>query len=195
MSSSIAIKKTVWIVCMLVIAGCKEKVALKQNYQEIKVLNDFKLSKITDSLLKEYIKIFPKEPAYAIFIDKKRGTQEYMLTIAAFSAAVTNMYESGAINYFMLTDTTPVFLYTGLEDFIVSDTPLFAKTKEKPKDLRADGEFKDFDPINLQIDFTNSWSYVHLDTVSYIIKGNSHPFTGDLIIKPAVQFKPPEKNY
>lgn len=172
--------------------GCNERNVSKQFNQEIKVSNGLKLSKTADSLFSMYVNTIPTAPAYAIFIDKKAGTREYMLTFAPFYSVVKNMYESGAVNYFMLTDSIPVFLYTGLEDFVVSDSPTFIKAKAISHNMPENGEFKDSDPISTKIDFTKSWSYIRLDTVSYIVKGNSYPFTGSLIIKPSVRFTSPD---
>lgn len=179
-----------WVICMwLIVAACNEKEASEQLSREIRTLNSFKLSPIADSLFNEYIKVVPAAPAYAFFIDKKTGTQEYMLTIAPFTNAVKSMYESGAANYFMLSDTVPVFLYTGLEDFIASDTSEFTKAKERPNDM---GEFKGYDAISRKVDFAKSWSYVHLDTISYVVKGNNYPFISNVILKPTIQFIAPD---
>jgi len=185
-------KKVIAIICLFVMIGCKENNLLKHSGREIKILSSCKLSPIADSLFMEYLKAFPTEPAYAIFVDKKaEGGQEYVLTIAPFNKIIGNVYESGAVNYFYVADSVPVFLYTGLEDFVTSDTLEFTNARKKPDDVPEKGEFKYYDAIQRKVDFTKSWSYVHLDTVSYVVKGNNHPFI-NTIIKPTVQFALPD---
>jgi hypothetical protein len=161
----------------------------KQVGREITVLGRYKLSPIADSLLKEYVKAFPAMPAYAVFIDKKTGSREYMLTIAPFSNRVNSMYESGAVNYFMLTDSVPVFLYTGLESFVTSDTSTFAELQKNTGET-LQGEFKNNDYVP-NVDFTKSWSYVHIDTLTYIVTGNTHPFA-NTVLKPTIEFSLPD---
>jgi len=190
MANKVDMKNVILIASVLVLIGCNEGEVSKTFCNRIKILNDFKLSPVADSLLREYVKSVPAAPAYAIFIDKKSGTLDYMITIAPFKKPINSMYESGAANYFMLTDTVAVFLYTGLEDFIVSDSSAFTDAKKRPDE--ATGEFKDYDPISEKVDFESSWSYVHLDTISYVVKGNDFPFISNTVIKPTIQFNAPD---
>lgn len=170
--------------------ACDVKEASPVSY-ELKTLKEFKLSPLADSIFTAYVQKHPAAPAYVIFIDKKsEGMDNYHITIAHFSRKLGNLYESGAINYFMLNDSTPVFIYTGLEDFVSTDTPSFPKQRELAT-LKNMGEFKHTAAYKSKIDFSQSLSYIHSDTSSYIVEGDNFPFS-ILTIKPTVYFKAPK---
>src|SRR5262245_63372001 len=156
------------------ILGCKAPKA--NNSTEIRTLQGFRLSPLVDSLFKEYVKEIPGSPAYAICMDKKQeGSSMFTVTIAPFTQKVNDLYATGTPNYFMFHDTVPVLLYSGMEDFVCCDSPSFARAKTIPSTYT--GEFRHTDPIGLQVDFTKGWSYVHLDTLSYVVKGDGFPFS------------------
>lgn len=188
------LKKIVWLLCVFILSGCEEKSIPDLGSNDIKALSNYVLSYKLDSLLTSYVNEYNKEPAYAVFIDKRSERQNYIITIAPFYEKVNNMYKSGAINYLILFKNKKVFLYTGLEDFI-SYNGSSARVGGQPEDNFNNGEFKGYSSLGEEIDFEKSWSYVHLDTASYIVRGNYLPFMGDLILKPTIQFKPPDSAY
>lgn len=170
-------KVFVFLAIISVIYGCNgTKKKKKSEPREIELVGSFKLSLFTDSLLMDYIKSVPNKPAYAIFIDKKsEQKEEFVLTFAPFNSSLKDINESGAMCYFMLEDSTPIFIYSGMEDFVLGTTT-FRESKERPKDIPNKGEFKYFDPIRRKVDFSKSRSFVQKDSISYIIEPNNFPF-------------------
>lgn len=143
------------------------------------------MSPLIDSLFREYAHYTPNTNGYAIFIDKKIEGIEFMITIAPFKKKMNNFYEAGVVNYFLYYDTIPVFLYTGLEDFVYCDTILSDNAIREQTKI----ENKTFDK---NVDFLKSWSYVYVDDTSYIVKGNSFPFSMPTL-RPTVYFSSPKK--
>lgn len=184
---------------VVILSGCKEAAihsnkTSKKN-REINTLGGFRLSPEIDSLFNEYVKQEPNAKAYAIFTDKKEdGNYDFRITFAPFIKQITDYYKTGAISYFMYDDSTPVFIYTGLEDFVMSDSTSFSDAKKIPSNIKLSGEFKNLEAFNWKIDFSKGWSFVHLDTASYVIKGDAeYPFTKITILPPVAFFAPHEK--
>lgn len=184
----------VCIAISFITIGCvnnREKKNIEE--REIKLVGYFKLSSFADSLLMDYIKLMPNQPAYAMFIDKRGEQKEnFVLTIAPFFNAVKNIDESGAMNYFILQDSTPVFIYSGVEDFVLGSST-FEKSKERPKDVPEKGEFKYFDPIRRKVNFLKSRSFIQNDTISYIVDENSFPFSNMNILPTRNWIAPQER--
>jgi hypothetical protein len=159
----------------IIVLSCKEKSINKGKHYEIKNLNALHLSTLVDSIFDICIKDVPNSPAYAIIIDKKsERLTDFVITVAPFSKKIGSFYASGAANYFMFNDSVPVFIYSGLEDFLISDSSKFIDAKTLPPE--AKGEFKNIDYYKKYISLSQGFSYVHHDTSSFIIKENVNPF-------------------
>lgn len=148
------------------------------------------ISPLVDSLVYAYIKEVPSAPAYAIFIDKKsEGRSDFMITLAPFSFKLKRLEESGALNYFAVNDSIMFFIYTGLEDFILySDVDKDKLIGHPP----AEGEFRHLESIKRKVKFSQAWSYIHTDTISYVVKGNPHPFT-NIVLNPVLNLDVPKR--
>jgi hypothetical protein len=157
---------TLILLLCLFLFSCKEHVVNNIKKQEIKLLGSFHLINPIDSLLKEYSKQFPNALAYAIFTDKK-DPEEYCITIVPFDKKIDSLNNIQALNYFLLNDSTPVFLFSGIEDFITS------RNKRKL-----------YNP-----DFQHSWSFIKTRDTSYVVEGNNYPFM-NLRLKPTIYFHP-----
>lgn len=164
-------KNVAAIVCLALLIGCKESDLSRYSKQEIKTLNAYKLSPVADSFLRNYVKHVSNAKAYAIYFDKKEE-EEYRLTVAPFEEGENYLNTVQALNYFLLNDSILVFLYSGIEDFIVRDTTISAEVLSKPNLAR-------------------SWSLVNTKDTSYVIEGDVYPFM-KLTLKPTIYFKPPD---
>ncbi len=180
------------IICMLLsffVISCAENDRPNSYAKELKTLKGMQLSPLVDSLFQSFFDSEPKSSAYAIFIDKKsEGLSDYVITIAPISKKLNNLYESGATNYFLFNDSIPVFIYSGLEDFIKCDSSSYLIAKKISPD--AKGEFKNIDFFNKFIDFSRGYSYVHYDTSTFSVKENGFPFANIKITRPTVFFDP-----
>lgn len=185
------LKNLMWLAIPLCfIVSCKEN-ETHGGKNNIATLNSMRLSPLLDSLLKEYVKVAPHEYAYAICIDKKsEAMSDFTIHIAPFNKRVKNLYEAGATNYLFLNDSVPVFVYSGLEDFVVCDSSAFTKARDFSSERNLGGEFSDWDPVNRNIDFTRSWAYVRVKDTAYIVKGDILPFC-KLTLLPTIYFHPP----
>lgn len=170
-------------------SGCSEGKIQTIEPAMVEVLHGLRLSPFVDSLFLKYYKSEPNHRAYAIFFDKKsEGLSDYVITIAPFSKKINSFYESGAANYFIFNDSITVFIYSGLEDFLTCDTPSYLAAKKLPSE--ATGEFKNMNYFNKFIDISNGQSYVHHDTATFVVKGNSFPFVNIPLVRPTVFFTP-----
>jgi hypothetical protein len=178
------------IAICLFMASCSGFKQTEPTGKEVRTLSAFTFSKQTDSLLQRYASEFPA-PAYALFIDKKSELSSYRITIAPFRSKLKSLYESGSLNYILLNGNVPVFIYTGLEDFVACDSSAFLKAKEVPAEL-VEGEFRYWKRFYQLIDFTKSWSYIHDNDLAmpYVVKGDNAPFS-ELTLKPTIEFKSP----
>ena len=156
----------------------------------INCLKETLLSPLVDSLLDISIKkIRNHNNTYGLFIDKKsEGMSDYEITIAPFKSKVSSLYESGALNYLIYDDSILVFIYTGLEYFLKSDSLRFMQIKKLPAE--ATGEFKNIDYYRNIVDFTNGLSYVHFDTTTYMLSGETVPFSNLRTLPPCTIFVP-----
>ena len=167
------------------VIGCVDNNRPISNTKELKTLNGMRLYPLVDSLFQSFFYSEQKSSAYAIFIDKKsEGLSDYVITIAPVSKKMKNLYESGATNYFLFNDSIPVFIYSGLEDFIKCDSSSYLNAKKISPD--AKGEFKNIDFFNKFIAFSRGYSYVHYDTSTFIVKENYLPFANIRTAAPTV---------
>lgn len=168
--------------------SCENKPIRK--YSDIKTLGAVYPSFFLDSILSNYTHEVKSEYGYAIYIDKKNEMENYMITIAPFLEKV-GLYESGAVNYFILNNSVPVYIYTGIEDFVRSDSPAFHYAHETIQEASPSGEFKNITNALIKIDFSRAVSFVHVDDTSYTVKGETVTFS-TLTLLPAIFFRQPD---
>lgn len=186
----LVLKKLMWaLIPFCLVVSCNEETSRRKG--EIATLSGMRLSPLVDSLLREYVKAVPNEHAYAICIDKKsEGMSDFAIHIAPFNKNAVNLYEAGATNYLLINDTVPVFIYSGLEDFVVCDTAAYRKARDFSSERELSGEFRDWDPINRNIDFSRSWAYVRVKDKAYVVKGDNFPFSKETLLLPIIYFQP-----
>lgn len=178
-------KSIIIFIAVLILYSCNQR-GIKEQPKQIIFLKGFKLSPFLDSLFAEYARQTPNAPAYAVYIDQKTEGQEYTITFAPFKKKVNSLYGSGGISYFMYHDTVPVFLYTGLEDFVTCDSASFIKVREILPEVKKGKEFRNWDGRRKEIDFSKVWSYVHVADSSYIVKGDGEPFIKTTLLPPVI---------
>jgi len=125
-------KCILFLFAIFLFANCKKSVK-PNDRRTIRISGNCRLSPYLDSLLKEYIKVYKQANAYAIYFKQGGEYNAEMITISQFNNKLKSPHESGAINYFLINDTIPVYLYSGIEDYISCDSPSFSLPKIKNK--------------------------------------------------------------
>lgn len=130
--------------------------------------SEMTLSPLIDSLLKGYISE-NKGTFYVVYFDKK-DDMNYRVTFVCSRQKIKTdsiLY----LNKIMLANNIPVFLYSGLEDFIMPDK----NCKRKLDSL---------------LDWGNSLSFIHTTDSNYIVNGDSYPFM-NMTLLPTMKLSPP----
>lgn len=168
-STSIILMFSLWLLCC--------------NFNQIAIRNvvncnaNITLSPLIDSLLKIYSLKY-KGALYAIYFDKKQDAEydtpeEYRLT---FGHSLTRIQPEKVrcTNYTMINDTIPVYLFSGLEDFVSS--------KEQG--------LMDERTLRKTLEWRKNMSFIHVKDTSYIVDGDPYPFM-NLTIGPSIIFEAP----
>jgi hypothetical protein len=134
------------------------------------------LSPIVDSLFQQFQLSNKKAKSFAIFFDKK-DSKTYRITLTASSDS--NSFKTlPALNYYFINDSVPVYLYSGIENFLLFDT---TSNSQNLNDI-SDDILPGFAAMSL----------VKTRDTTYVIKNCGVPPFISQTLLPTVYFKPPK---
>jgi hypothetical protein len=154
------------------IIGCKPDHLQSENNNSIQNIGSIHLSYFVDSIFNQFVKENNNGKAYAIYFDKK-DPYEYKILIAMISPLQDFKKESGVLNYFIIKDSIPVILISGIEDFISIENDDGIKELE--------GNYK----------IIASRAIVKTSDTLYVVEDDHIPFM-KMRLGPTIKFEPPK---
>jgi hypothetical protein len=128
-------------------------------------------------LISSYCRKYQDGKSFAVFIDKKqdsfRGSLSMFRITLVYSSLKILPKDLNCSIYTIVNDTTPVFIFTGIEDF-TNINSLAISNMEYRKSLL----------------WHNSVSYVQTQDTSYYVEGDNFPFMNAILL-PSVYFSIP----
>ncbi len=136
---------------------------------------NLKLNPITDSLFTMFSERHKEARTFAIFFDKK-DEKDFQVTMVSSNQANGICSKKTAAFWFYTENHIPVYLYTGMEDFLTINASL-QDTKETKK--------------NESINELNGLAYISAKDTVYVVDSILPPTFFQGTLNPTVTFKPP----
>jgi hypothetical protein len=131
-------------------------------------------------LISDYCKKHQDAKSFAVFIDKKqdsfRGSLSMFIITMVYSNVKILPNEINCSMYTFVNDTTPVFIFTGVEDFVNTNSHTISNMEYRK--LLA---------------WQNSLSFIQTQDTSFYVEGDNFPFMNGML-RPTVIFKIPEND-